>query len=91
MRSIAGSVPSSYRNETVRSSISVHDPDDGLSLVQLQVGILQDLGDGPRGLQPSRSDGDQHEELREPLCDQGEVRREQHDLTGRDAKATESE
>ena len=57
--------------------------DAALALVVLEVGLLQHLGHRADRLDAAGSDRDEHEQLREALRQQREVREEEHDLTRR--------
>ena len=55
-----------------------------LALVELEVGLLHDLGDGAHGLGAAGDDGQQHEQVRGRAGEEREVGAEQHDLARRD-------
>ena len=44
---------------------AAHTIDDALARVELEVGLLHDLGDGADGFETARADRDEHEQLRQ--------------------------
>jgi hypothetical protein len=66
--------------DVVEAELADDPVDDGLALVLLQVGILQDLGDGLHRLETAAEDRREADQVRHRGGQGCEVRAEQHDL-----------